>query len=96
MEQSVTFAQLAWFVGGILVVFGWIWASLRTKASSSSQTRSWEKYDELAKAFGDYKVHVATTYATTTQIAEVETRVIKHMDEKFRDLKDLIRGGQSR
>ena len=76
MNDPVTFAQVAWMLGGLggllIASFGFMLRSFQT-----IHTRISNRARELA----DYKLQVAKEYVSRESLSEVETRIIKRLDK---------------
>lgn len=94
-EAFVSWGQFQWIVGGLVslnvAVFGYAFAASRSKAGSQSVERLWESHNTDKENLAAYKTQVAETYPTKQNLAEIENRITRHFDDKFADLRDLIK-----
>jgi len=93
--EGVTWDQFTWVVGGLvslnMAVGGLAIAALRGKAGNASVSRLWESHNADKENLAAYKTTVAETYPTKQNLAEIESRMLRHMDGKFADLREEIR-----
>ena len=76
MNDPVTFAQVAWMIGG-LGSFQIFIVAFILRAHQTIHTRISNRARELA----DYKLQVANDYVSRESLREVESRIIKRLDK---------------
>ena len=76
MNEPVTFAQVAWMIGGLggIVVF---LIGFLLRGQQTIHTRISNRARELA----EYKLQVAKEFVSRESLSEVEARIIKRLDK---------------
>lgn len=91
----VTWAQFTWVIGVqvtlIIAVGGVLLTAIRSKANDESVRRLWQHQNDDEKDLALFKVEVAQNHPTHQRLSDIEKHLKQHMDDKFNDIKDLIK-----